>query len=174
MNFRVFLVYPIRIIMPRDEVKEFNQITVWINITWNIFLPRLEMFIFPTEKQHIYFRFWGFDTRVLNNRTWRGARRGGVLLYGFWSFGINDTKTFDNRVTLKPVLGSLRDVALIIISLTDSIKTGSAILIILVWLLSRDRLFTKVLTPDGINQLKSTLGNQDRRHSMIRRLTRVG
>ena len=41
-----------------------------------------------------------------------------VLLYCFWSFGINSSNTFsiENWVPLKPVLGGVRDVALFIIS----------------------------------------------------------
>ena len=54
-----------------------------------------------------------------------------MLLYCFWSFGINGTKTFENSYA-KTGAGGVRDVALIIVSLTDS-----------------------------INQLKSILGNQD-------------
>ena len=41
-----------------------------------------------------------------------------LLLYFFWSFGINDYNTFsiENWIPLKPVLGGVRDLALFIIS----------------------------------------------------------
>ena len=65
----------------------------------------------------------------------------------FWSFGINDSSIFciENWVLLKSVLGGVRDVALFIISHEQTIKLGLQFsFYILVWLLSRDWLFTRI------------------------------